>query len=60
MDPIRIQIEVVPAEEVSHLQLRNSRLQANYEELSRQMDGLRMMYGELLQCYKRILKELRD
>lgn len=60
MDPIRIQIDVVPAEEIQHVQLRNSRLQANYEELSRQMEGLHMMYGELLQCYKRILKQLRD
>jgi len=60
MDPIRIRIEVVPAEEITHLQLRNSKLQENYEELSRQMDGLRMMYSELLQAYARLKRSLPD
>lgn len=60
MDPIRIRIEVVPAEEIAHLQLRNAKLQENYEELSRQMDGLRLMYSELLQAYGRLKKSLPD
>lgn len=60
MDPIKIQISVVPDEEIRHLQLRNSKLQENYEELSRQMDGLRMMYSELLQAYARVNKRLLD
>lgn len=60
MDPIKIQISVVPDEEIRHLQLRNAKLQENYEELSRQMDGLRMMYSELLQAYARVNKRLLD
>lgn len=60
MDPIKIQISVVPDDEIKHLQLRNAKLQENYEELARQMDGLRMMYSELLQAYARVNKRLKD
>lgn len=60
MDPIKIQISVVPDEEINHLRLRNAKLQQNYDELSRQMDGLRMMYSELLQAYTSLKRSVMD
>ena len=57
MDPIviKLQIEVVPAEEIDHLRLRNAKLQERYEEHDRLLEGLRTQYSELLyffSCFK--------
>ena len=68
MDPIVIKlvVEVVPAEEIAHLQLRNSKLQERYEEHDKMLESLNTRYSELLyffSCFKqeqrrRELKEL--
>jgi len=68
MDPIVIKlvVEVVPAEEIAHLQLRNSKLQERYEEHDKMLESLNNRYSELLyffSCFKqeqrrRELKEL--
>lgn len=61
MDPvvIKVQVEVVPAEEIGHLQLRNAKLQANYEELLRLYDALRASYSELLMHFGQVKKDQR-
>lgn len=58
MDPIVIRIEVVPAEEIQHLQLRNSKLQESYERTDVQLDRMRILYSEVLQAFKRISDRL--
>ena len=57
MDPIVIKlvVEVVPAEEIAHLQLRNSKLQERYEEHDKMLESLNNRYSELLyffSCFK--------
>ena len=57
MDPfvIKLVVEVVPAEEIAHLQLRNAKLQERYEDLDQQVESLRNRYSELLyffSCFK--------
>lgn len=61
MDPIviKLQVEVVPAEEVQHLQLRNARLQHSYEELYTQFEGLSNRYSELLSFVADLKRSLR-
>lgn len=59
MDPIviKIQVEVVPAEEIQHLQLRNAKLQERYEELDRQVESLNNRYSELLYFFSVMKRE---
>lgn len=61
MDPIVIKlvVEVVPAEEIKHLQLRNAKLQERYEELDRQVESLNNRYSELLYFFSVMKREFR-
>lgn len=67
MDPIviKLQVEVVPAEEITHLQLRNSKLQERYEEHDRKIESLMNRCSELFHffcCFKQEQrrKELKE
>lgn len=61
MEPIVIKllVEVVPAEEISHLQLRNAKLQERYEEHDRQIESLNTRYSELLYFFSVMKREIR-
>lgn len=62
MDPIviKIQVEVVPAEEISHLQLRNAKLQEQYEQLDTMVESLSNRYSELLYFFSVMKREMRS
>lgn len=61
MDPIviKIQVEVVPAEEIQHLQIRNSKLQERYEEHDRLLEALSHRYSELLYFFSVMKREIK-
>lgn len=59
MDPVVIRIEVVPAEEIQHLQLRNAKLQERFEELDRQVESLHHRYSELLYFFSVMKREIK-
>lgn len=62
MDPIviKIQVEVVPAEEISHLQLRNAKLQEKYEQLDTMVESLSNRYSQLLYFFSVMKREFRN
>lgn len=61
MDPIVIKlvVEVVPAEEIQHLQLRNAKLQERYEEHDKMIESLSNRYSELLYFFSVMKREFR-
>lgn len=61
MDPIviKIQVEVVPAEEIHHLQIRNAKLQERYEEHDRLLESLSHRYSELLYFFSVMKREIK-
>lgn len=61
MDPIVIKlvVEVVPAEEIQHLQLRNAKLQERYEEHDKMIESLSNRYSELLYFFSVMKREVR-
>lgn len=61
MDPIviKIQVEVVPSEEIQHLQLRNAKLQERYEEHDRLLESLSNRYSELLYFFSLMKREVK-
>lgn len=61
MDPIviKIQVEVVPAEEIQHLQIRNAKLQERYEEHDLLLESLSHRYSELLYFFSVMKREIK-
>lgn len=49
MDPIHIDLNVVPAAEIEQLRRRCNNLEDRVESLDRQMDALRCLYSQCLE-----------
>lgn len=60
MDPVKIQVSVVPDDEILYIQKRLTYLQENYERLDRQLEALRMQYGELLNILAALKRKLNS
>lgn len=60
MDPVKIQVSVVPDDEILHIQKRLTYLQEQYERCDRQLEGLRMQYSEMLTVLGSINRKLKS